>query len=335
MALPTPAALLSLPTLIDQVRDLAGGDSELLRHAADAAGGLAMNLAMAGATLLGTLWAARWLSALTADGIARAHRHRPTDTTLQSFAASLVRYLVVVVGMIAVLQELGFKATSVIAVLGAASLAIGLALQGALSNVAAGVMILILRPYRVGDAVEIHGQQGTVKGLDLFSTKLANGDNLSVFVPNAKAFGEIIVNQSAPAHRRAQLDFTIDYEDDVDRALALMLACAAAEPRVAAKPAPWAKLTALTSSGVTVSLRVWFTPDEVDDGHYDLMKTVKDRLEAEGFEFPYPHQVAVQARAFTPPRTKRRAPPRAQAAKAPSRRPAAPRPTRAGSSKGR
>jgi small conductance mechanosensitive channel len=335
MALPTPADP-TLPRLIAQARDLAGGDSELVRHAADAAGGLAVSLAMAGAILLGTLWAARWLSALTAEGIARAHRHRPPDTTLQSFAASLVRYLVVVVGMIAVLQELGFKATSVIAVLGAASLAIGLALQGALSNVAAGVMILILRPYRVGDAVEIHGQSGTVKGLDLFSTKLANGDNLAVFVPNAKAFGEIIVNQSAPATRRAQLDFTIGYEDDVDRALALMLACAAAEPRVAKTPAPWAKLTALTDNGVTVSLRVWFAPDQMDDGHYDLMKAVKDRLEAAGFEFPYPHQVAVEARAVTPPRTKRRPGQRgAAAAKPVSRRSAVPRPTKAGSSKGR
>ncbi|HEV7384028.1 MAG TPA: mechanosensitive ion channel family protein [Phenylobacterium sp.] len=336
----------SLPPFVEQARRLLFGDGELLRHAADAAGGLAVNLALAGLILAGTIWASNWLSRLTARAIARAHRRAPEDTTLQTFAASLVRYFVFVVGLVGVLQQLGVKATSVIAVLGAASLAIGLALQGALANVAAGVMLLILRPYRVGDGVEIHGKQGTVKGLDLFSTRLSNAENLSVFVPNAKAFGEIIVNQSAPASRRAQLDFTIDYEDDLDQALELLLACAAAEPRVAAKPAPWAKLTALTERGVTVSLRVWTSPKDLEDTQYDLLKTVKERLEADGFSLPYPHQVSVEARPFQPPRSRARARPAAPkrlpapaAAKASgleaSRGSASPRPTRAGSSQGR
>src|SRR4051812_17973989 len=175
----------------------------MLRHMADAAGGLAVNLTLAALILAGALWAAGALSRLTARGIARAHPHHRTDTTLQSFLASLVRYLVIVIGLIAVLDQLGVKATSVIAVLGAASLAIGLALQGALANVAAGVMILVLRPYRVGDSVRIDGQEGKVRGLDLFSTRIADPDNLNVFVPNAKAFGEIIVNQTSPTVRRA------------------------------------------------------------------------------------------------------------------------------------
>ncbi|MGZ6013145.1 MAG: mechanosensitive ion channel family protein, partial [Caulobacteraceae bacterium] len=224
-------------------------------------------------------------------------------------------------------------------VLGAASLAIGLALQGALANVAAGVMLLILRPYRVGDAVEIHGKSGTVRGLDLFSTRLSSGDNLSVFVPNAKAFGEIIVNMSSPNLRRAQLDFVIDYEDDVDKALAILLACAADEPRAAPKPAPWAKLTAMGERGVTVSLRAWFTPSDFENAEYDLMKAAKDALEAAGFAFPWPQQVAIETRKFEPPRSKRTASNRRAskpaAAPAPSRRSASPRPTRAGSSKGR
>jgi small conductance mechanosensitive channel len=341
----------TLPPLVNQARRLFLGDGELLRHMADAAGGLALNLAVAGLTLAGTIWVSRWLSGLTARAIDKSHRGRPADTTLQSFASSLVRYLVIIVGLIAVLQELGFKATSVIAVLGAASLAIGLALQGALANVAAGVMLLILRPYRVGDAVEINGRGGTVKGLDLFSTRLASGDNLSVFVPNAKAFGEIIINMSSPVARRAQLDFNIHYDDDVDRALELLLACAAAEPRAAPKPEPWARLTALGDSAVTVSLRAYFAPKDFEDGHYDLLKAARDRLDAEGFSFPYPHQVAVAARTLTAPpsgRTAKTAPPSGRTAKAAkpgapkpgakgaaSRRPASPRPTRAGSSQGR
>jgi small conductance mechanosensitive channel len=291
----------TLPPLLVQARRVLFGDGELLRHVADAAGGLAVTLALAALTLAGTIWASRWLSQLAARGIARAHRRRPPDTTLQTFASSLVRYVVIVVGLIAVLQQLGVKTTSVIAVLGAASLAIGLALQGALANVAAGVMLLILRPYRVGDRVEINGRQGRVVGLDLFSTRLSDPDDLSVFVPNAQAFGQIIVNQTSPVARRAQLDITIDYADDVDRALAVMLECAAADPRVVKKPAPWARLTALKDNGLVVTLRAWFSPADYWDGRFDLLRAVKDAFEAQGLSFPYPHQVAVQARTFEEP----------------------------------
>jgi small conductance mechanosensitive channel len=259
----------TLPPLVDQAKRLVLGDSQLLKGLADAAGGLALNLALAGVILAGTLWASGVLSRMTARAIARAHRGRRADTTLQSFASSLVRYFVITVGLVGVLQQLGVKATSVIAVLGAASLAIGLALQGALANVAAGVMILILRPYRIGDRVEIHGRQGVVKGLDLFSTRLSDPDNLSVFVPNAKAFGEIIVNQTSPTVRRVQLDVTIDFDDDVDRALALLVACAQADPRTARQPAPWAKMTAIGDRGVTVSLRAWFSAEDYWDARFD------------------------------------------------------------------
>lgn len=334
----------TVPPFVNQARRLLFGDSELLRHVVDAIAGLAVNLAVAAAMLAGTVWIANWLSRLTSRAIARAHHRSPPDTTLQSFAASLVRYVVIVVGVVAVLSQLGVKTTSVIAVLGAASLAIGLALQGALANVAAGVMLLILRPYRIGDAVEINGKSGSVRGLDLFSTRLSNGENLSLFVPNAKAFGEIIINFTSPTTRRAQLDFTIDYQDDVDRAFELMLACAAAEPRVAARPTPWAKLTALGERGLTVSLRAWIAPKDFEDTSFDLLKAVKDRLESEGFSFPYPHQVAVGGREFTPPATGRNAPPAApkrlpapaaEAAAPVSQRSASPRPARARSSKGR
>lgn len=337
LEIPTDPAL---PTFVDQARRLMFGDSELLRHMADAAGGLAVNLAVAGLIFAGTLWAANWLSNLAGRAIQRAHRHNPPDATLQSFVSSLVRYTVVIIGLIAVLQQLGVKMTSLIAVLGAASLAIGLALQGALANVAAGVMLLVLRPYRVGDVVEIDGKTGTVRGLDLFATRLSNGENLAVFVPNSKAFGAVIVNLSTPVARRAQLDFSIDYDDDADRALQLLLAVAAAEPRVVKKPPPWAKLTALTDNGVTVSLRAWIAPKDFEDTRFDLMKAARDRLAAAGFSFPYPHQVSVAQRAFEPPHSKpgarsAEAEPAARSAARPARRSASPRPTRAGSSAGR
>ena len=301
-----PAITLStdphLPPIVAQVRRILAGDDVILRQLADAAGGFAVNLALAGLILGITIWAAGVLSRMTARAIARAHRGKSADTTLQSFASSLVRYSVVIVGLVGVLQQLGVRATSVIAVLGAASLAIGLALQGALSNVAAGVMILVLRPYRVGDDVVINGKEGVVTGLDLFSTRLADPDNLTMFIPNSKAFGEIIVNTTETAHRRVAFDVTIDRGDDVETARRLMLETARADRRVLASPAPWANITGIAANGWTVTLRCYTRPADFGDAFSELMWAVVRRVRAEGLTLPYPHQVSVQGRPFQPGR---------------------------------
>lgn len=288
-----------VPPLVARAQMLLTGDPEIWRRMADAAGGLAVNLALAGVILAATIWASRWLSQMAEAAIAKAHRSRPADPTLQSFAASLVRYFVVAVGMIAVLQQVGVKATSVIAVLGAASLAIGLALQGALANVAAGVMLLILRPYRVGDRVDIGGKSGTVKGLDLFSTRLSDLDHLEVFVPNGKAFGEIIVNHTSTPSNRIELEYAIGWGDDARRALGLMLQAAKAERRVLVKPQPWARMTGMADQGVKVTLRAWTAPGDYVDARSDLMLTVKELLAAQGFSLALPRAPAAEAE---PPR---------------------------------
>lgn len=215
--------------------------------------------------------------------------------------ASLVRWIVIIVGLMAVLEQLGVRATSILAVLGAASLAIGLALQGALSNVAAGVMILILRPYRVGDTVEINGKIGTVRRLDLFMTELSDPDNLDIFMPNGKVFGDTIINYSSPANRRMELHFSVDYNHDFGRATALLLDCARADPRILQRPAPWCKVTALTDSAVTLTLRAWAKLDVYWDARFDLVQRGGEALQAGGLEHPYPHQTAV-AKPPKPPR---------------------------------
>ena len=170
----------------------------------------------------------------------------------------------------------------------------GLALQGALSNVAASVMLLILRPYRIGDVVEINGKVGTVKRLDLFVTELSDADNLDVIMPNGKVFGEMIINYSTPANRRMELNFNVDFEDDLDRALALLIDCAKADPRVLGKPAPWSGVSAIAASSVTVTLRAWARSANYWDVRYDMIKRVKQTLEAGGLSIPYPHQVSVE-----------------------------------------
>lgn len=290
--MPTPAA--TEPTFIDTAMRAASGDQEMLRQLLGVAGAFSMRLLVAAAILAFTLWAAGRLANLTERGVGRlTRRHHPADQTLSDFASALVRYIVIAIGAIAVLQQLGVQATSVLAVLGAASLAIGLALQGTLGNVAAGVMILVLRPYRVGDRVELNGKSGIVSHLDLFNTRVIDYDGLTVHLPNGKVFGEVIVNLTQSGRRRIELTVGIDYDDDIDRALALLTRIAAADERVLKTPAPWANVTGLGDSAVNVTLRCWAAPQDWNDAKFDLLRRIKDTFEAEGLSFPYPHQVAI------------------------------------------
>ncbi len=280
------------------------GDPVMLRGLAATLAAFSMRLVVALLILTVTLWLAKKLGGVAERAIRRLpHHHQPADQTLASFVSTLVRYVVVAIGLVAVLQQLGVQATSVLAVLGAASLAIGLALQGTLSNVAAGVMILLLRPYRAGDRVELNGRQGRVVGMDLFNTKLLDYDGLTLLLPNGKVFGDMIVNISQSGRRRIDLTFGIDYEDDAGVALDTLVELAKAEPRVLKDPEPWAKVTALADSSVSVSLRCWTNPDDWMDAKFDLVRRVKETFEARGLTFPYPHQVQVD-RVDVAPRAK-------------------------------
>ncbi|HEV2366094.1 MAG TPA: mechanosensitive ion channel family protein [Caulobacteraceae bacterium] len=293
-----------VPSFGETLRSLAFGGAPAWGRLLGSGAHLAANLFIAAIIFAFTLWAARTAARLASEAMARLHRGRRPDAILQSFVGSLARYGVMIIGIIAVLQQLGVRTTSVIAVLGAASLAIGLALQGGLSNVAAGVMILLLRPYRVGDRVEIAGKVGRVRGLDLFMTRLTDLDNLYVFIPNSKAFGDTIVNYTMPPSRRIQMDFKIDFEDDVDLALEALLKTARADGRIVDDPAPWAKVTKLGDSAITVSLRAWCEPIGFVDTRLDLIKACREALVEVGITFAYPHQVAVESRPWKPPRPK-------------------------------
>jgi small conductance mechanosensitive channel len=302
---PPPAAAHLAPPVGDQVEHMIAGGPQAWAPLLEGLLHAALNLAVGLGILAVTIWVAGWSSRLARDALGRLHGRAAPDPVLQGFAASLVRYTVVVVGGIAVLQQIGVQTTSILAVLGAASLAIGLALQGGLSNVAAGVMILLLRPYRIGDRVQIAGVVGRVHGLDLFVTRLHDLQNSVVFIPNAKALGEMVVNFSMLPVRRLDLDFGIDYADDEDLALALLIATAKDDPRIVDDPPPWAKITALKESTVTVTLRAWTSPAGYRDTQFDLIRAVKKRFQQEGLTFAYPHQVAVEGRPWKAPDTVR------------------------------
>ncbi|MBI1404558.1 MAG: mechanosensitive ion channel [Caulobacter sp.] len=269
-------------------------DKAVAANLIDQATRFAVDLAAALIILAITLMAARWLSDLASKALAKFQERRGGDATLQTFVASVVRYGIIIVGLIAVLQQLGVKATSILAVLGAASLAIGLAMQGALSNVAAGVMLLILRPYRAGDFVKISDQLGTVISLDLFTTELSSPEGLKVIMPNGKVLGEMITNYSALDMRRTEITIGIDYEDDIDKALEIMLETARADDRVLALPEPWARMTSYGDSSINVSLRCWAALPDFWDMHFDMLKNLKLAFDKGGISIPYPHQVNVE-----------------------------------------
>ena len=255
----------SLPSLAN-----VKADETMFGHFLDWLGKLAVNLVVAALILLLTFWVAGWLSKVAKRGLGRVHRKNP-DPTLESFLSSLVRYAVVAVGLVAVLQQLGVQATSIIAVLGAASLAIGLALQGALSNVAAGVMILLFRPYKVGDVIETATRQGTVKSLDLLFTEIATPDNVKVMIPNSKVFGDVILNYSSHRSRRVDVLFKVPLKTDLVATLKRLRERAENDPRIRKDPAPMIEVTDLSEVFAQAAIRVWTAAADFGPVKTDLM----------------------------------------------------------------
>jgi len=247
-------------------------DETMLGHFLDWLGQAAVNLVVAAIILVVTFWAAGWLAGAVRRALARVHRTNP-DPTLQTFGASLVRYAVVAVGLVAVLQQLGVQATSIIAVLGAASLAIGLALQGALSNVAAGVMILLFRPYRVGDTIETVTRVGTVKSLDLLFTEIATFDNVKVMIPNSKVFGDVILNYSAHRTRRVDVLFKVPLKTDLVAVLKRLRERAESDPRIRKDPAVQIEVTDLSEAFAQAAIRAWTAKEDFAAVKTDLMLT--------------------------------------------------------------
>ncbi|MEJ8472686.1 mechanosensitive ion channel family protein [Roseibium algae] len=219
------------------------------------------------------------------------------DDTLGAFAASLVKWLVLLVTLIAVLQLFGIQATSLVAVLGAATLAIGFALQGTLSDLAAGVMLIFFRPYKLGQFVDIGGTAGTVKDINLFMTELVTPDNVQIVMPNGKAWGSVVTNYSAHPTRRVDFTFGIDYSDDADKAMALILDLAKADDRVHSDPEPWVRMVNLGDSSVDLGVRLWCNAADYWELKFSMTKKVKEAFDANGVSIPYPHTVEIQKKA--------------------------------------
>ncbi len=292
----------SLPTSLNDA--VAAGqkavsvDAVMLAKLTDLAGSLAINLTIASLILVATVVAAKWAARLTRRGLMRVRGFRH-DPTVLSFAVQVVRVVVYIIGFIAVLQRLGVQTTSIIAVLGAASLAVGLALQGTLSNVAAGVLLLVLRPYKVGDVIDIGGVAGSVQRLDLFTTQMSNANNHKIVVPNSKVLGDVILNLSGQKTRRIEINFTVGYSEDLNAARAVLVAVAEAHGKVLDDPAPWTGVTGLLDSAVQITLQAWVSSGDWWQTQADLMQGGKEAIDAAGIEIPFPHQVEVPAKGMS------------------------------------
>lgn len=263
-----------------------------------------MNVLGAIITLVVGFVAAGWLARMTDRGVERSGK---LDAVFRPLPGKIVRGAVVVFTLIAVLNRFGVETTSLVALLGAAGLAIGLALQGTLSNVAAGVMILAFRPFKIGDAVKLDGDVFVIDSLGFFACRAHLPDGPQAFLPNSKIWGEKIVNFSVTHDDMRRIDevYGIAYGDDIGTALDLLRQVAADEPRVLKTPEPLVKVESLGDSSVNILFRVWTLHTDWWDTKLDLLKRNKEALEAGGITIPFPQR---DLHVFTQPPTAAPAP---------------------------
>jgi len=236
---------------------------------------------------------------LVAGGVKKAvlraaERNPRIDRTLASFFASMVRYAILVVVFIAVLSRFGVETTSLVAAIGAAAFAVGLALQGTLGNVAAGVMLVFFRPYSLGDFVEVGGVSGTVADINLFTTELNTPDNKTIIVPNGQAWGNVITNYSVKPTRRVDITFGISYDDDINKAMEVIRAHYDADERVLKDPEFFQGVIKHNSSSIDIVTRAWVNTPDFWPVYFAAMKGIKEAFDANGIEIPYPHRVEIQ-----------------------------------------
>ncbi len=237
--------------------------------------------------LIGGWVVAGWAQRSVRKVLQRAPR---VDDTLRPVIGNVVRYLILVFVLVAVLAQFGVQTASIIAVVGAAGLAIGLALQGTLQNIAAGIMLLFLRPFRVGDYIDAEGLAGTVDEIGLFTTHLRTYKGIYLEAPNAKIWNRAILNYSRVAARRLDIVVGISYEDDIDKAQGALLDLMTSDSRANAEPEPQVMVKELADSSVNLNLRCWAAADDYWGLLFDLNKAIKQRLDAEGISIPFPQR---------------------------------------------
>lgn len=238
------------------------------------------------AVLVIGMFVARWLK----NAVRRALERKGTDTTLIPFASNTAYYLALTFVVVSVLGMFGVEVTSVIAVLGAAAFAVGLALQGTLANFSSGVMLLVFRPFKVGEYVDAGGTAGSVAEIGIFFTTLNTPDNVRVVVPNSSVWGQTIHNYAANDTRRNDMVVGVSYADDLPKAKQIIHDVLAADTRVLEDPAPTVAVAELGDSSVNIVVRPWCNKGDYWSLRFDLTQKMKEALEAGGCSIPFPQR---------------------------------------------
>ena len=252
----------------------------------------------AGSNILGALIifiVGRLLISVVNKMVAKLLKRRKVDAGVQTFTKSLVNILLTILLIIAVVGKLGVETTSFAALLASAGVAIGMALSGNLQNFAGGLLILLLRPYKVGDYVEGQGVSGTVREIQIFHTVLGTADNKIIYVPNGAMSSGTVVNYSREDTRRVDWVFGVEYGEDYDKVEAAVRAIIAADKRILTTPAPFVALNALADSSVNIVVRVWVKSADYWDVYFDMNKTVYAEFNKQGIGFPFPQLTVHQA----------------------------------------
>jgi small conductance mechanosensitive channel len=232
----------------------------------------------------------RWVARAVRNFVKRLMERGNVDETLVSFVGNLTYILLLVFVVVAALNQLGIQTTSFIAIIGAAGLAIGLALQGSLANFAAGVLLIIFRPFKAGDYIEGAGVAGTVEEIQIFTSQLKTPDNKTIIIPNAKLTGDNIVNYSAKDTRRVDMVFGVGYSDDLQKVRQILEDILAKDDRILQDPAPTIGVVELADNSVNFVCRPWVKTGDYWAVYFDVTETVKKRFDAEGVSIPFPQR---------------------------------------------
>ncbi|SHG59470.1 small conductance mechanosensitive channel [Cognatiyoonia sediminum] len=253
--------------------------------------GILGNVVAAILILIVGFWLAGWVKRRF---VKMGTKYPDVDPTLLAFGGNIARYIVLGFAFLFVLNTFGVQTTSIVAIIGAAGLAIGLALQGTLSNVAAGVMIIIFRPFRLGDFVDLNGNLGTVKDITLNYIELASADNVQTIIPNAQVWGNTIVNYSSYDTRRAEWVFGVGYGADLKKTEETIRATIMSDERSLSDPEPFIQVNALGESSVDFLVRVWCASDDYFGYQADMKRKVKEALDANDIPIPFPTRTIIQ-----------------------------------------
>ncbi len=241
-------------------------------------------------TAIAIFFVGKWVVNLVIKGMLNAMQKSDMDVTLRRFIANLLRMLLMLFVIIAAIHQLGIQTASLIALLGAAGLAVGLALQGSLSNFAAGVLIVLFRPYKVGDWIEGGGVSGAVEEVQILTTILKTGDNKRVIIPNSQIMGSTITNYSANETRRVDLVVGVSYSDDLDKVRKELEDLVAADERILDDPAVTIAVSELADSSVNFVLRPWVKTEDYWGVYFGLTEAIKKRFDEVGISIPFPQR---------------------------------------------